>query len=252
MKMREVDDHLNEINIQIAGHVIGIKSKYRISPTLYANFRTEMKADVYITINDEDIDFTRAQKYNLATIKIKPQNVLRKISEVLLQFDVLLLHGAVVAVNGKSYLFTAPSGIGKTTHILKWLKHLPDACVVNGDKPFIKFGGDNNTLPMACGSPWAGKENMYTNTMVPLNAIILMERSENNHITQISFDEAFPTLLQQTYRPESIEKMRKTLKLLQRINSTVKFYRFQCNNFKDDCFDVAYNALIETDEFPAC
>ena len=81
--------------------------------------------------------------------------------------------------------------------------------------------------------------------MVPLKSIILMERAEENHIEQISFAQAFPTLLQQTYRPDDEEKMRKTLRLMQRLPPAVSFWRFQCNNFKDDCFDVAYNALVK-------
>ena len=232
------------INIQIAGHVICVASKYRISPTIYEDFRSEAKADASITINDEDIDFEHAIEYKLKKIQIKPQNVLRKIADLLLDFNILLMHGAVVAVNDKAYLFTAPSGTGKTTHILKWIEHLPNAFVVNGDKPFIKFNSVDDKLPLACGSPWAGKENMFTNAMVPLEAIIIMERAEDNHIVQITFADAFPSLFQQTYRPEDKEKMRYTLKLLQQLHSTVKFYRFKCNNYKDDCFEVAYDALV--------
>ena len=88
------------------------------------------------------------------------------------------------------------------------------------------------------------KENKYTNTMVPIKAIVCMERSEENHITEITFAQAFPFLLQQSYRPGDKDKMRKTLRLLQSLNGKVKFYRFKCNNFKDDCFEVAYNALV--------
>ena len=142
----------------------------------------------------------------------------------------------------ETYIFSAASGTGKTTHICKWLRHLPKAFVVNGDKPFLKFKNDGTVL--ACGSPWAGKENLYTNTMVPLKAIVLMERAEENHIEQISFAEAFPFLLQQIYRPINEEKMRKTLQMLQRLSLAVTFWRFQCNNYKDDCFDVIYNALV--------
>ena len=86
---------------------------------------------------------------------------------------------------------------------------------------------------------------MYTNTMIPLKDIVLMERAEDNHIEQISLAEAFPGLLQQVYRPDDEEKMRKTLRLMQRLSPAVTFWRFQCNNFKDDCFDVAYNALVK-------
>lgn len=57
--------------------------------------------------------------------------------------------------------------------------------------------------------------------------------------------QAFSTLLQQVYRPDDEEKMRKTLRLMQRLSPAVSFWRFQCNNFKDDCFDVAYNALVK-------
>ena len=71
-----------------------------------------------------------------------------------------------------------------------------------------------------------------------------MERCEDNHIEQISFAEAFPSLLQQFYRPDDEDKMRKTLRLMQYLNPEVSFWRFQCNNFMDDCFDVAYNALV--------
>jgi hypothetical protein len=187
-----------------------------------AEYRSPAPSDVYLEVNA----------------------VLRKVSEGLINYGAFLMHGAVICVSGQAYLFAAKSGTGKTTHIMKWLENLPDAFVVNGDKPFI-LTKDDGTPPLACGSPWAGKENLYTNAMVPLKSIILLERAEENHIEQISFAQAFPTLLQQVYRPEDEEKMRKTLRLMQRLNPAVSFWRFQCNNFKDDCFDVAYNALVK-------
>ncbi len=97
---------------------------------------------------------------------------------------------------------------------------------------------------MACGSPWGGKENYYINTMVPLKSIILMERAEDNCIEQISFAEAFPALLSQVFHPDDEDKTRKTLRLMQRLHPSVSFWRFRFNNYKDDCFDVAYNALV--------
>ena len=168
----------------------------------------------------------------------------RLISEELLSFDTLLMHGAVVAFDGASYLFTAKSGTGKTTHIQNWLENIAGAYVVNGDKPFIivRKAGE---APLACGSPWAGKEDIQTNAVVPLKAIVLLERAEENHIERISAARAFPFLLQQVYQPNVSKKMCKTLHLMQRMTSAVSFWRFQCNNFKDDCFEVAYNALVK-------
>ena len=165
----------------------------------------------------------------------------RLIAEALLEYDVFLMHGAVIAINHMSFMFTANSGTGKTTHIMKWLDNVPDSFVVNGDKPFIKVGKDG---VLACGSPWAGKERLQTNTIVPLKAIVLLERAEENRIERISFARAFPFLYQQVYRPQDENKMYKTLRLLQRLSSDVSIWRFYCNNFKADSFDVAYRALV--------
>ena len=167
----------------------------------------------------------------------------RLISEALLSFDTLLVHGAVVALDGAAYMFTAQSGTGKSTHVRSWLESIGGAYVVNGDKPFIIVREDGE-LPLACGAPWAGKENLQTNTMVPLKAIVLLERAKENRMERISFIKAFPCLLQQVYHPDDEEQMRKTLRLIKQLSSAVTFWRFQCNNFKDDCFEVAYNALV--------
>lgn len=242
---------MKQFRIKVAGHIIEIETIH-IRP--YAICRdyivTEGNPVFYVKTFQKDIDLSRKRYETRYGICGRWDGLLEvfalhdKISEGLIDYSVLLFHSAVIAVNGEAFLFTAPSRTGKTTHILKWLEHLPDAYVVNGDKPFIKFS-DDGTPPLACGSPWAGKENLYTNTMVPLKSIILMERAEENHIEQISFAQAFPALLQQIYHPDDEGKMRKTLRLMQRLNPAVSFWRFQCNNFKDDCFDVAYNALVK-------
>lgn len=170
--------------------------------------------------------------------------VLRLVADEILSFDTLLMHGAVIAIGNEAYMFTASSGTGKTTHIQKWLENNKDAYVVNGDKPFVIVRSDYE-LPLACGSPWAGKENLQSNIIVPLKAIVLLERANENHMERISFAQAFPFLLQQVYRPNSKEKMCRTLQLIQRLHSATSFWRFQCNNFKEDCFDIAYNALVK-------
>ena len=235
---------MNTFHIMVAGQVAEILSEYRPASSLYADFRTDRPPDFQITLTDDDLYLDAVLNGAKKKIEIKTAAILQKMADALFDYDILLFHGAVLALHDRAFMFTAPSRTGKTTHLMKWLDYLPDASVVNGDKPFIKFSDDGRP-PLACGSPWAGKENLYTNTMVPLKSIILMERAEENHIEQITFAQAFPFLLQQVYRPDDEEKMRKTLRLMQRLNPAVSFWRFQCNNFKDDCFDVAYNALVK-------
>ena len=233
--------------IQIAGHIAQVQADHIRTFALCRDFIAEQPADFCIKITQADIVKEKEQyeenqgECSLWDNSLEFLALQRLVADKLIKYNVLLMHGAVIVCNNEAYMFTAPSGTGKTTHIMKWLRKLPNSFVVNGDKPFISFDDD---AILACGSPWAGKEDLYTNTMVPLKSIILMERTENNQIEQISFAEAFPFLYQQTYRPDDEEKMRKTLRLMQRLNGFVPFWRFQCNNFNDDCFDVAYNALV--------
>ena len=233
---------LNSISVKIAGVVVKILTEYRPAVSLYQDFRTSEQPECCIMLNNDDIDFSAVELNLKNKLLIKTNCIIRKFSEALLSFEAILMHGAVVGLGNAAYLFTAPSHTGKTTHARLWIDNCPDAYFVNGDKPFIRFTEDGSIL--ACGSPWAGKENLYTNTMTPLKSIVLMERAENNCIRQISFAEAFPTLFQQTYHPSDEDKMRKTLRLLQRLDPSVSFWRFGCNNFKDDCFKTAYNALV--------
>ena len=245
--------------INIGGSTIGIECKnlsvyQRCKPFIKSfsenvPFITVTYSEILSESVHADIELIKQNQYQGVALTpdigyLESLAILRKLADALLERNTLLIHGAAISVNGSAFLFSAPSGTGKTTHICKWLKQLPDAFAINGDKPFIKFPEDITLPPLACGSPWAGKENMYTDVSIPLKAIIYMERAENNYIEEISFSQAFPLILQQTYRPDSEGKMRRTINLLQRLNTLVKFYKFQCNNFSDNCFDVAYEALV--------
>ena len=221
------------------------------SMALCRPFFTEETPEFLIRTEQADIDHARSGfegLYGETTLWdgcMETHALHAKLSEKLIEYGILLMHSAAVAHANAAYLFCADSGTGKTTHVCKWLKNLPDAFVVNGDKPYI-LAGDAPT-PIVYGSPWAGKENMYKNTGVPLKAVILMERSEENNIRRISFSEAFPGLLKQVYRPEDPQKMRETLQLMKSLDGRIDFYRFKCNNFRDDCFEVSYGALVGND-----
>jgi len=229
--------------IEIAGISIEIHSLFSKIKSISKDYITDtLTPDIVLNIAAKDVvseSETKLSVYQMPDLETLA--VYRKIAEETLKYDTFLMHGSVISINGKAYMFTAPSGTGKTTHIRKWLENLPDAFVVNGDKPLIKAG----EVPLACGTPWAGKENMQTNTMVPLAAIVLMERAEDNEIRQITFSEAFSGLFRQTYQPKDTEKLKATLRLLKSLDHKVKFYSFKFNNLKDDAFSVSYHALVE-------
>ena len=71
----------------------------------------------------------------------------------------------------------------------------------------------------------------------------LLSRGKENHIREISFEEAFPLLLRQTYRPEEAEALEKTLGLLQRLDGMVRFYDLVCRP-DPEAAQTAYKALF--------
>ena len=243
--MSDKEKDLYRFAIRIANKNIGIEAIYGRTLVDSEQYITDQPADFVVQSSPEEIltDGAAYRKVNsrgrVFKGQIESMLFLRKIADRMIDFDTILMHGAVIAVNGEAYMFTAPSGTGKTTHIRRWLESLPEAYVVNGDKPLIIVG----ETPVECGTPWCGKERMGTNAIVPLKAIVMMKRGEENIMRRLSFIEAFPRLMEQTHRPEDTEKARKNVRLLSMLGKRVELWQFEFDNFKDDAFDVAYRAL---------
>ena len=168
----------------------------------------------------------------------------RKIVESMLDYDTLLMHGAVIGLDQKSYMFSGRSGTGKTTHIKKWIENVHGSFVLNGDKPMVII---NSKGAFACGTPWRGKENYGTNDIVPLRSIVFMERSKENQITRVSFKSVLPALLENTYRPQDTEKMKKALQLIFKLKDHVTFYKFYFDNYRENAFQTSFDALTKQD-----
>ena len=163
--------------------------------------------------------------------------VYRKICEAMVDFDTILMHGSVVAVDGEAFLFTAKSGTGKSTHTRYWREVFGErAVMVNDDKPLLKLTDDG---VLACGTPWDGKHRLSTNVCLPLRAICILERGETNEITPISAREALPMVFQQTYRPK---KLSKYMEIIDKLTQRVKFYRLRCN-MSQEAARIAYEAM---------
>lgn len=163
--------------------------------------------------------------------------IYRRICRELLQYDAFLMHSAVVAVDGEAFVFAAKSGVGKSTHLRRWVKYFGDrAVVVNGDKPVFRFVGDQL---YACGTPWRGKENYGTNIMVPVKAIYFLERSETNSVQPMPMAQAMRLVFHQLLMPKEEGEMEKFLSLVERMLSSVELWQLKCNKELESA-QVAY------------
>ena len=107
-------------------------------------------------------------------------------------FDTLLIHASVIRHAGYGYLFTAPSGTGKSTHTHLWYKHIPGCDLMNDDNPVVRII-DGRALVF--GSPWSGKTPCYRNIYAPIGAITRIEQRPENSVRRMAAIEAFATLL---------------------------------------------------------
>lgn len=236
--------------IELAGKVIAIQNIYADTFKRCSDFITAKPAEIEVTITEADIEneckksISEALYEGVETVlfpayELESTATYRKIAEALIPHNIAVFHGAVVAVGDEAYLFTAKSGTGKTTHINLWLENIPGTYVVNGDKPLLIV--DNESV-YACGSPWAGKEGMFCNKIVPLKAICILERGEQNRIERITRKEAFPMLMQQIYRSPS--QMADVMRLASDIGGKTALYRLSCN-MEPEAAQVSYKGMNE-------
>lgn len=236
--------------IKIANRIIGITSLYDEVYKLCEGYCVDGAEAFHVTVTRTDIDYEREKSireaiaegtpiYDYSDSYLETLAVYRKIVSGMLAYNTYLMHGAVVGVDDKSFLFTAHSSVGKTTHIKLWLENIPGAYIINGDKPLIRFFDSRFET---CGTPWAGKEGMQKNTIVPLHAVCLLERGEVNSIERVSFMDCYDTLLQQSYRPSNSEEMQKTLELISKLGKTIPIYRLKCTTEPEAAW-VAYKGM---------
>ena len=114
----------------------------------------------------------------------------------LLQFDGMMLHASAVVVDGKAYLFSAPSGTGKSTHTRLWQQQFGDkAQVINDDKPALRR---IDGTWYAYGTPWCGKDGININTKAKLAGICFLKQSNENRIRRLNNQEAVQNIVWQT------------------------------------------------------
>lgn len=126
----------------------------------------------------------------------------------ILQYDHALFHGACFLWKGKAWIFTAPSGTGKTTQLKNWTKLWKnEVTVVNGDKPVIESRNDGSIW--ASSSPWKGKERIGKKCLnAPLGGIILLQQGKDNAMYRMDKkNTVVPLFCEFVSMPETTEQL---------------------------------------------
>ncbi len=242
---------MTEFTMKTAGCVAAVRALFPSTRVYCSDYLCDGEPDFSVSITPADIAFERekaAQEDRLEGLPVRHLSdelleltaLQRKITECLFAHDTLLFHGSVVAVDAEGFLFTAKSGTGKSTHTRLWREVFGDrAVMVNDDKPFLRIGENAVT---AYGSPWMGKHGLGANLCVPLRAICILERGEENRIAKISAAQALPMLFQQSQRPARGSNLPHYMDMIDRLAAGVKLYRMACN-MDPQAAQVAYAAM---------
>ena len=142
-------------------------------------------------------------------------------------FHGMMLHSSCVVVDGKAYLFSAPSGTGKSTHVQLWLKLFGDrAYVLNDDKPALRVIGDKIYV---YGTPWSGKYDCSVNARAELGGIAFLKRAEENSMRPMGAVDAYYGLMDQTIRQCPPSAQLRFMDTVEKIASCNQIFELCCN-----------------------
>ncbi len=194
-----------------------------------ADYRTDddMPPDMTLTIDPDELahqmaiapqiprDMLEAQLYGLSFFRQQ------------LERDAFSFHASALMMDQDAYLFSAPSGTGKSTHARLWQKRFGDrVTILNDDKPTLRV------MPDGCrvyGTPWCGKHQVNTNGVANLKAIVFIKRSEQNRIRRLHGNEVFRSVLEQCLCDiRTGDHMMRLMTMLDRVLSTTPVYELTC------------------------
>ena len=135
------------------------------------------------------------------------------------------LHASAVVSEDWAYLFSAPSGTGKSTHTALWTNLYPGSYILNDDKPVI--WPDKGRIT-AWGTPFSGKSDLQVNRGVPLKGICFLKQAGENRIRPVPPAEALALLLGNTWRPENSCDMARLLDMIGQVAASIPVYELSC------------------------
>ena len=233
---------MSSFDILLSNLRIKIEHKFDYMPKFCKDYISEFNEYDIVANTDENSVLKEKELVPTASIEAcESLCIYRAIAEQLPQFNRFVFHGAAIKYDGDAYLFTAPSGTGKTTHINLWRRYLGDkVSIINGDKPIISID-DAITV---YGTPWAGKEGYQKNTSARLRAICVLKQGKNNSIVRLQPSDVVNRLMRQVYMPKNPATLSETLALIGKMIETVDVYELTCD-ISEEAFKTSFDVLTK-------
>jgi hypothetical protein len=179
----------------------------------------EKTNQMFIPINSE-VMVSWVQYHSFLSMGVAYRNLL-------IRKNGLQIHSSSIEFEGKGLIFSAASGTGKSTHTRLWKKLYGNkVSIVNDDRPAVRY---INNIPMLCGTPWSGSSDNFTNQIVPLNCIVMLEQSTYNSIEEVKVSKALQLLMPRCFMPYYDKNMmNEAMNTLEKLISDVPVYHLKC------------------------
>ena len=235
-------DKINKMVYDIAELRIKINNKFEYTTKFchkYLSENQDAPCDIEVTVTEKEFEVEKEASKGFSDGYIENLCIYRKICKKALAFDRFLMHCAVLEYKGNCYAFLGRSGTGKSTHTGLWLKNLPEAKILNGDKPIL---GVKDGVFTVYGTPWMGKERYGYNGKGILKAMCFLEQAKVNEITKIDPSDVSDRLFNQLLMPEDYMGVVKTLEIADELVRNVPSYLLKCD-ISDEAFKTSFNCL---------
>lgn len=219
--------------IRVAGVNIQIIHQYRDVRKDFADYiidADETDPDISISVSSHELfremDGSIFSYLFLNRSAAESVCLYRKMCLQLGKYDAFLIHASAVEYNGQAYLFSGPSGIGKSTHASLWKQVYGEAVhIINDDLPVVRRMDDGWYV---FGSPRTGKRRIGENRSCKLQAIAFLEQSMHNEMRTIDAGKSLTLLMQQVLRPKNTAEMDHLLQLISLFLTDIPQFMLYC------------------------
>lgn len=228
---------------KIADLIVEFNAKFDVTNKRAQKYicKENKKSNFSIIVSDETIQKEK-EFDNLLTDEFAEYLIMGAIFyRSLLKYNGCLLHASAVVIDEEAYLFSAPSGTGKSTHTSLWLKYLSKKkpYILNDDKPAIRIMEDGI---YAYGTPFSGKHDISKNARAKIKGICFIEQATKNTIQKLEPKEAISLFYEQTVKKLTKEQMLKLLDTMDNILKEIPIYKLGCN-ISEEAVKLSYNTM---------
>lgn len=163
--------------------------------------------------------------------KMRQENLFHAIRHVFLLFaqnnGYYAIHSASILYQGKAWLFSGHSGMGKSTHTALWHENAGTP-YLNGDLNLIGRSREKKEYSIY-GIPWCGTSELCTTDEFELGGIILLGRDQTDHVEELTPFEQVLRVTQRMISPSWTKSMEeKNLEFAEQLTEKIWICQLFC------------------------